>query len=50
MIEIYNITGQKVLSINANGGYSKAINVTELNTGVYFIRLEGIGQTKFIVR
>ena len=50
LIEIYNVTGQKVLMTDGRGQYSKQINVTELNAGIYFVRLEGIGLTKFIVK
>lgn len=51
IMDIYNVAGQKVLTVDGNRTYSKLINVTELQTGVYFIRFEGRGQVaKFIVR
>lgn len=50
IIEIYNVAGQNVLTTNGYGVFSKQINVTELHAGVYFIRLEGIGVAKFMVR
>lgn len=50
-IHIYNVTGMLVLTTNGNNSYSKQINVTELNTGIYFVKMEGIGQAiKFIVK
>lgn len=49
-IEIYNAVGMQVLTTDGNGSFSKRIDVTRLNTGVYFIKLDGIGQSKFIVR
>ncbi len=50
LIEIYNVSGQKVLTTDGNGIYSKQINVSELSTGIYFIRFEKIGVAKFIIR
>ena len=50
LIEIYNVAGQKVLTTDGRGNYSKQINVSELNSGVYFIRFERIGIAKFIIR
>ncbi len=49
-IEIYNVSGQKILTTDAYGNHSKEIDVTELNTGIYFIKLEGLGHAKFILR
>jgi poly(beta-D-mannuronate) lyase len=49
-IEIYNVTGAQVLAANGNGAYSKQVDVSRLNTGIYFIKLEGIGQSKFIIK
>ena len=50
LIEIHTVSGQKVLTTNGNGLHSKQINVSELNTGVYFTRFERIGVAKFITR
>ncbi|MFK7948467.1 MAG: chondroitinase-B domain-containing protein [Saprospiraceae bacterium] len=50
VIEIYNISGQKVLTTHGNRTYSKQIDVSALHSGVYFVRLEGIGMSKFIVK
>jgi poly(beta-D-mannuronate) lyase len=48
-IQIYNVTGMLVLTTNGNRSYSKQVDVTELNTGVYFIKIEGVGQAiKFV--
>lgn len=49
-IEIYNITGQRVLMANGNRTPSTQIDVTQLNAGIYFVRLEGIGIAKFMVK
>jgi len=49
-IEIYNVTGQKVLTKNGNGASSTQVDLTKLNPGVYFIRLENLGTGKFIVK
>jgi len=48
-IEIFNVAGQKVLTTNGNGTFSTQINVTNLIKGIYFVKLEGIGQAKFIL-
>lgn len=49
-IKVYNTTGQEVLTADGHGTYSTQINVSELNTGVYFIKLENIGFGKFILK
>ncbi len=50
MIEVYNIAGQRVLTADGHGLFSKQIDVTQLNTGIYFVKLEEIGLAKFIIR
>ncbi len=50
IIDIYNVSGQKVLSTDANGSYSKQINVSNLRAGIYFINSKELGQTKLIIR
>ncbi len=50
MIEIYNLDGQLVLATNGKGTFTKQIDVTKLVAGIYFIKLEDIGQAKFILR
>ena len=49
LIEIYNVAGQQVLKTHANNSYSKQIDLTQLKTGIYFIKIEAIGQAKFIL-
>lgn len=49
-IEILNVVGQQILRTDGNGSYSKQIDVSQLNAGVYFIRLEKTGVAKFIVK
>jgi len=49
-IEIFNIAGQKILTTNGNGTFSKQIDVTKFKKGIYFIRLEEIGQGRFILQ
>ena len=49
-IEVYNVAGQRVLTTNGSGLFSKQIAVDHLNPGIYFIQLEKIGQAKFIIR
>jgi len=49
-IEVYNAAGQQVLTTNGKGLYSKQIDVSKLNAGVYFVKLENIDLTKFIIR
>lgn len=49
-IEIYNVAGQRLLTTNGNGAFSKQIDITNLESGVYFIKFEKIGTAKFIVR
>lgn len=48
-IEIFNLAGQKVLTEKGNRLNKKQINITNLASGVYLIRLEKIGQGKFLV-
>ncbi len=50
LIRIYTIAGQQVLTTDGQGTHSKQIDVSSLNTGVYYIQLGKIGQTKFIIR
>lgn len=50
LIEIYNIAGQQVLTVNANRSYSKQIDVSGLNPGIYWLKMIGIGQAKFMIR
>lgn len=50
MIEIYNVAGEQVLTVDGHDTYSKQIDVTHLPAGIYYIRLEEIGQATFIVR
>jgi len=50
LIEVYNVTGTQVLTADGNGSFSKRIDVSQLNAGIYFIKLEGTGRaTKFII-
>ena len=50
-IEIYNQLGQLVLTTYGKGENSKRIDVSKLNSGIYFIKLDKIkGGIKFIVR
>lgn len=49
-IEIFNVAGQKILATDSNGSYSRQIDVKSLDSGVYFIKFEGIQQAaKFVV-
>ena len=50
LIEVYSITGQKILTTNGNGSYTKQVDVRGLRAGIYFVKLVGIGSTKFIVQ
>jgi poly(beta-D-mannuronate) lyase len=50
IIEVYNVAGQRVLTTDGNGLYSKQIDVSKLNTGIYFLNLEEIGLAKFIIK
>ncbi len=49
-MEIYNVDGKKILSLDGNNAYTKQIDLTHLPAGVYFIRLEELGHAKFIVK
>ncbi len=49
-IEIYNVTGQKVLTTNGNAAYSTQLDLTRLHPGVYFMKLKNLGIAKFIVK
>jgi len=50
IIRIYNVKGQQVLTTSSKQRHSKQIDVTSLHPGIYFIKLENIGISKFIVR
>ena len=39
-----------MLTTDGNGSYSKQIDVSQLDAGVYFIKVEKIGIAKFIVK
>ena len=47
-IEIYNATGQRIKTIKDN--YTQQIDVSDLQSGIYFIRIEEEGVGKFIIR
>jgi poly(beta-D-mannuronate) lyase len=49
-IEVINLNGQKVIVTDAKGANSTVINTSSLPSGTYFITLEGLGTTKFIVK
>lgn len=49
-MEVYNAAGQKVLTLAGNNAYSRQIDLTKLQAGIYIIKLEGLGQAKFIIR
>jgi len=48
-IQIFNIVGQEVLATDAGNSNRATLNVGNLNAGVYFILLEGIGTGKFVI-
>ena len=48
-IQIFNIAGQEVLATDAGNSNTANLNVSNLNSGVYFILLEGIGTGKFVI-
>lgn len=48
-IDIYNVSGQKVMTLNGGGANSMQLDVTNLDSGIYVVRLEGIGQSRFII-
>ena len=50
VIEVFNASGQKVLTTHGNGIFSKQIDVSELDSGIYFMRVEKTGVRKFIVK
>lgn len=49
-IEIFNTSGKKIISTDGCGAKTKQIDVSRLKSGVYFVKLEGIGQIKLIVK
>lgn len=49
-IEIYNAAGKKIMTWDGQQAYSTQIDITHLAAGVYFIKLEELGQAKFIVK
>lgn len=49
-IELYSIEGKQVFSTNGKNTHEAQINLANLQGGVYFIRLEHIGQRKIILK
>lgn len=49
-IEIYSIEGKQVFSTQGNSTHEAQIELTNLQRGVYFIKLENIGQRKIILK
>ena len=50
VITIYNIEGKEMININAIGDNTSQINISMLNTGIYFIKLEDRRQAKFVIK
>jgi len=48
-IDIFNTAGQQVLSANGNGTDKKQIDLPSLSAGIYFFKLEGIGQGRLVI-
>jgi len=48
-IEIFDLEAKSLISSDGKERYSHQMDITDLHTGIYFIRLEGIGQTKLII-
>ena len=48
ILDIYDITGRKVLSTDGLGNNKIKIDVSDFSSGTYFVRLENIGISKFI--
>ena len=48
-IEIFNVAGQKVLTAEGASEFSKQIDVSELNSGIYFLKIEKIGFTLSLI-
>ena len=49
-IEIYSVEGKQVFSTQGNSTHEAQIELTNLQRGVYFIKLENIGQRKIILK
>lgn len=49
-VVVYNTVGQKVITTDAKNTYTKSIDTNNLISGVYYLVLEGIGISKFIVK
>jgi len=49
-ITIYNLAGQRVLENHARGSFDTQIDVSTLNTGIYFVKLEKIGVGKIMIK
>ena len=49
-IEIYDVSGKQIMTIHGNGKSLKQIDVTHLSSGIYFIKINDIGQAKFIIK
>lgn len=49
LVDIYNVFGQLVLRSDGGNLYTKKLNLSNLNSGVYFIVLEGIGVSNFVI-
>lgn len=40
-VEVYDVLGEKILSQQATNGKQQTINVSELNAGIYFVKVRG---------
>ena len=49
-IELYNIEGKQVFRAHGNNTHEAQIELTSLQGGIYFIKLENIGQRKIILK
>lgn len=50
IVELFNTTGQKVLTTNGNNAFSTQIDIANLKAGLYIIIIENLGIAKFLIR
>ncbi len=47
-ISIYNIVGQKIITVNNNGSNNVNINTSEIHQGIYFVAIQNNDNTRTV--
>jgi hypothetical protein len=49
-IEVFNVLGQRIISLNFSSSLSENIDVSSLNTGMYLVKINSLTTKRLIVR